>query len=187
MKKIADTLFELMEKSFEMVLGIFLCLVFFAPLVWWWEGPSSDELVVYPATCSNQIKILPLEAFLHLGMPLDQASKKYDADRANCRILLLSRYTYKINRARGEVYFKSLVRTKRLVDCAIFSREDWTCSYRDGSGKVVIKDGLLVIQKHQLEVNRFYLRRWQWWFAKLYNWIDRPQGTWLIPEQQWAL
>ena len=27
----------------------------------------------------------------------------------------------------------------------------------------------------------FSLRRWQWWAATLYSWVDRPQGAWLIP------
>ena len=154
-----------------------------AGIGWWWTGPSSDELVVYPATCTNRVQILPLY-FAMQGESYD--FKKYQADRANCKILPWNRTVYKLNKARGEVYYTGLGRVERLVDCAIFSRTDWACSFTDGSGKVVIIDGLRAI--HADDVNRagggfFYLRRWQWWGVTLYWWIGRPRGAWLIPEQ----
>ena len=117
-----------------------ILLLAFAGAGWWWTGPSSDELVVYPATCTNGVQILPPSLALR-GESDD--FKKYQADRANCVILYHSPKVYKINKARAEVYYSSKsVGAKRLVDCSMFSRTDWACSYPDGSGKLVIIDGL---------------------------------------------
>ncbi len=157
-----------------------------AALGWWWTGPSSDELVVYPATCTDGRPILPRSLAMQ-SESFEQDFKKYRADRANCEILPLNRTVHKLNKARGEVYYSGVVnKAERLVDCAIISRTEWTCSYPDGSGKVVIIDGLRAI--HADYVNRpvgvhFSLRRWQWWGVTLYWWIGRPRGAWLIPEQ----
>lgn len=166
-------------------MGAILALLLLAGFGWWWTGPSSDELVVYPAMCSGGGPVLPLSLATR-SESFEQDFKKYQADRANCVILPLSPTVYKLNKARGEVYYTLLGKVERLVDCAIFSRTEWACSYPDGSGKVVIIDGLRAI--HTDHVSRpggvlFSLRRWQWWGVTLYWWIGRPRGAWLIPEQ----
>ena len=169
----------------SLIVRTILALLLLAGIGWWWTGPSSDELVVYAATCANGVQILPPSLALR-GKSFDQDFKKYRADRANCQILPLNRTVYKLNKARGEVYYLSLDTPRRLVDCSIFSRTYWACSYPDGSGKVVIIDGLRAIPadyaNHPLA--QFSQRRWQWWAAKLYDvMIGQPQGAWLIPEQ----
>ncbi len=166
-------------------MGVIWALLLLAGLGWWWTGPSSDELVVYPAMCSGGGPVLPLSLATR-SESFEQDFKKYQADRATCVILPLNPWVYKLNKARGEVYYTLLGKVERLVDCAIFSRTEWACSYPDGSGKVVIIDGLRAI--HADNVSRpggahFSLRRWQWWGVTLYWWIGRPRGAWLIPEQ----
>lgn len=163
-----------------------LIFVLLAGLIWWWNGPSSDELVVYRAACSNFVQILPL----NLALRGNKGFKEYHADRANCVILHYPRKVYKLNRARGEVYYLDyLDAPRRLVDCLIFSRTDWTCSYPDRSGKVVIIDGLKAIHEDEIHADDdpqfafFSLRRWQWWTVILLWWIGDPRGAWLIPEQ----
>ena len=133
------------------MVGIIFVLLMLAALGWWWTGPSSDELVVYPATCANDRPILPLSLVMRRSQSFEKDFEKYDADRANCLINPRGRTVYKINETRGEVYYKLLNQVERLVDCAIFSRTEWTCSYPDGSGKVVIIDGLRAI--HADDVN----------------------------------
>ncbi len=163
-----------------------LALLLLAGLGWWWTGPSSDELVVYSATCAAGGPILPPSLAMR-SESLEQDFKKYQAARANCVILPWNRTVYKLNKARGEVYYTGPGgAAARLVDCAILSRTDWACSYPDGSGKVVIIDGLKAIRTEDVNMGSkfFYLRRWQWWGAKLYQWIGQPRGAWLIPEQQ---
>lgn len=122
----------------------------------------------------------------------DEGFKEYQADRANCKILQHSPNVYKLNKARGEVYYLSWIDgPKRLINCSIFSRTDWACSYPDGSGKIVIIDGLKAIHPVDVEkpvlgstaLQRFSLRRWQWWTVVLLWWIGDPRGAWLIPEQ----
>ncbi len=169
-----------------LIVRTMLALLLLAGIGWWWTGPSSDELVVYSAMCTNRVQILPRSLALR-SESFEQDFKKYWADRWNCKILPWNRTVYKLNKARGEVYYKrDVYGTGRLVDCAIFSRTDWACSYPDGSGKVVIIDGLKAI--HADDVNPaggryFYLRRWQWWGTNLYEWLGQPRGAWLIPEQ----
>lgn len=165
-----------------------MVLLILAGLGWWWTGPSSDELVVYSARCTNGRTILPVSLATRLESleSFEQDLKKYQADRANCQILALNRTVYKLNKARGEVYYTGLFGPRRLIDCSIFRRTEWACSYTDGSGKVVIIDGLRAIHadgvKHPTLMN-FSLRRWQWWAVTLYWWVGRPRGAWLIPEQ----
>ena len=166
-------------------MGAILALLLLAGFGWWWTGPSSDELVVYQATCTDGRPILPLTV-VRRSESFEQDFKKYQADRANCVILPLSPTVFKLNKARGEVYYTLWGEAKPLVDCSIFSRTDWACSYPDGSGKVVIIDGLQAIQADNVSrpgPPAFSLRRWQWWGVKLYWWIGLPQGAWLIPEQ----
>ena len=43
----------------NLVIVTFWLLLAFAWAVWWWTGPSSDELVVYRAKCTNEVSILP--------------------------------------------------------------------------------------------------------------------------------
>jgi len=160
-----------------------LAFLLLAGISWWWTGPSSDELVVYSARCANGVQILPRTLALR-SESFEQDFKKYWADRWSCKILPWNRTVYKLNKARGEVYSTGLGGAERLVDCAIFSRTDWACSYPDGSGRVVIIDGLRAIRADDVNVNDFFsLRRWQWWGATLYEWIGQPRGAWLIPEQ----
>ena len=159
---------------------------------WWWSGPASDELVLYPARCFGGTPILPpaLTGTRELDLEkVQQDEEKYRHDRANCVINPYVPEVFKINEARGEVYYKGLGGNERLVDCAIFSRTDWTCWYPDGSGKVVIIDGLRAISEKDLPYSpRFYVRRWQSWTARLLLWLGgKPKGAWLIPEQQMTL
>ena len=170
------------EKSY-----FFVFLIAGAAVWWWLSGPDSDELIVYRATCVNENKVLPWTMAGRKGESLAQSRKRYDADRANCVILPQSRTVYKLNKARAEVYYNSpFTGAARLIDCSIFSRTDWTCSWPDGIGKVVIIDGLRAKHRAELKMitsNFFSLRRWQWWAARLYQWVGQPQGSWLIPEQ----
>lgn len=167
-----------------------LVLILLIGIAWWWAGPSSNESVVYPATCTNNnIQILPLGLTGTTKM-IDQDFEKLRADRANCKILPLNRSTYILNEARGEVYYTGLGGPQKLIDCSIVSRSDWACSYSDGIGRVVIIDGIKAISKNDVTrsggIVFFSLRRWQWWFATLYWWVGEPQGGWLIPEQKMA-
>ena len=156
-------------------------------LGWWWSGPSSDELVVYSARCLDGTPILPPTLAMRTET-FERDFEKYEQDRANCVIIPGNRTVYKLNNARAEVYYIGLSGPQRLVDCAIFSRTDWACSYPDGSGRVVTIDGLEAI--HADDVKKlgpalsFYQRRWQWWVARLWSLVGRPQGAWLIPEQR---
>ena len=138
--------------------------------------------------CSDGGPVLPRSQVIRSGSIMKDL-KRYKADRASCVILPLNPTVYNLNKARGEVYYKLFDQVERLIDCAIFSRTDWTCSYPDGSYKVVIIDGLQAIHADEVSSRspgrvHFSLRRWQWWGVTLYWWIDRPRGAWLIPEQR---
>ena len=125
-----------------------LALLLLAATGWWWTGPSSDELIVYPARCTNLIQILPFS----LAMQFGESFEKIRADRENCVILDNSPTVYKLNKTRGEVYYAGhLDQPRRLINCSILSRTDWTCSYSDGSGKVVIIDGLRAIHRDDVK------------------------------------
>lgn len=156
-------------------------------LVWWLSGPSSDETVVYPASCTNGLHVLPPGMVLDVSTTeaWERSYSEYRRSREGCLIRTWSRTVYKLNRNLGEAYTAHGFDITRLVDCAFFSRTEWKCYYMDGSGPVVILDGLKAIHRSDLEDASpfFYLRRWQWWLARLYAWVGHPQGSWLIPEQ----
>ena len=101
-------------------------LLVLAGLGWWWSGPASDELVLYPAQCADGTPIIPLVLAMPLGTfgaQFEQYHEKHQQDRANCVIDPHVPDVFKLNETRGEVYYKYRVgETQRLVDCAIFSR-----------------------------------------------------------------
>jgi hypothetical protein len=169
------------------MIQMMMVVLVLAGLGWWWSGPSSDELVVYSARCLDGTPILPPTLVIRTET-FEQDFQKYQKDRENCVIVPGSRTVYKLNNARAEVYYIGLLsEPRRLVDCAIFSRTDWACSYPDGSGRVVVIDGLEAIHADDVKPEprtSFYQRRWQWWVARLWSLVGRPQGAWLIPEQR---
>jgi hypothetical protein len=152
-----------------------------AKLLWWWSGPAPDELVEYSSFCLRGGQILPL-GLATRTTTFEENFKRYEENRANCLIVPMRRTTYKLNMARAEVYYMTLGGPERLVDCKIFDRTDWVCSYPDGSGSIVMIDGLRAISADDNDIY-FYQRRWQWWLATLWSWVGRPQGAWMIPEQ----
>jgi hypothetical protein len=168
-------------------------------LVWLW-GPFeifSDGIIGYPAYCTNGQKILPVVlAMEHYGQS-DYFKRMQEAERT-CEISTLNRTTYKINTARGEVYYKNIdvgdIPVDKLINCAILSRTDWTCEYPGGGPKVQFIDGLQAIRKEDAGAKPqfFYMRRWQWWTARLISFFGYNSGLydghvrspWLIPEQK---
>ena len=174
-------------------------IVVIGGLVWLWEPFESfrDEITSYPAYCSNGLKILPIGlAFEPNGSAAD-VSKKMREAASNCEIITANRTTYRTNSARGEVYYKNIdfdVGVYKLINCAILSRTDWKCEYPDGSGKVEFNGGLEAIKKEDAAATPafFYMRRWQWWTARLVSLVGYNSGlhtgpvrsSWLIPEQK---
>jgi hypothetical protein len=154
-------------------------------IAWWWLGPSPDELVVYPASCQDGRPILPFSLARKIGSSAAQI-QEHEKDRVSCVIVPKQRWVYRLNTARGEVYYNDHYGTRRLVDCAIFSRTEWTCSYPNRNNKVTIIDGRPAIAENDAQFE-FYVDRWQWWAATLYGLFGRPQGRWLIPAQREAI
>jgi hypothetical protein len=163
----------------------------------------SNEITSYPAMCSNDQKILPWGlARKHYGDIMEVSNRMRDAER-NCSIITLNRSTFMINMARGEVYYKNIDYSadiggvQKLVSCAILSRTDWTCEYPDGSGKIEFIGGLQAIHGSDaaLAPEFFYMRRSQWWTARLVRAFGYQSGlyrgpvrsSWLIPEQKGGL
>jgi hypothetical protein len=155
----------------------------------WIQETFSNELVVYSASCSNGVKIRPLIFAVRTGANFNSDYERYNADRRRCVFVPGGRTTYKLNEAKGEVYYDSLGGSvDRLVNCAINNVDNWSCEYPNGSGRVVVIDGLPAVSQKEASTdfagNIFYVRWWQWWAGTLYWWIGKPQGKFLIPEQK---
>jgi hypothetical protein len=109
-------------------------------------------------------------------------------DKKKCRLFVSGSTTYKLNKAKGEVYYLLAGTAMRLENCAIFNRENWSCEYSDGSKKVII-DGLIGWNPDG-STNRFSesfsLHGWQWWYVTLYWMVmsEGPQARWLVPDQE---
>jgi hypothetical protein len=89
-----------------------------AGLGWWWSGPASDELVLYPARCVGGTRILPFELTGTRELDLKnvrQDEENYRQNRANCVINPYGSEVFRINEARGEVYYKRLGRSAALL------------------------------------------------------------------------
>lgn len=161
----------------------FLLLVFF---VWWWTGPSRDETTIYPANCTSFTPILPPLHSLD-SSEFENSYAQYRKTRAECSLSVGEPTTYKLNLARGEVYYDGLGMPRRLVDCAILDNENWRCAYSDGSGNVTVRNGLRATERGYPGFS-FSVHRYQWWYVTIY-WLifsEPPRGEWLIPEQEVA-
>lgn len=147
---------------------------------WWLTEPANDELTIYSATCTNGI-------IIQSRIPLDNFNYHYQKHRdnlKNCRILSLSSISYKINFHKAEIYYDyGFGGPRRFVNCAILNSKNWRCPFEDGSGDIVVTNGLKA-RGEKME-SYFYLYRWQYWYVSLHWFLvsDGPQGAWLIPDQ----
>lgn len=118
-------------------------------------GFLRGEVTVYPAMCSGSEK--PVE---------------------DCDLIPWVRTTYRVDYAHNEVIFYWAEGPNadhgKLVKCVIRDRRNWSCDYRDGSGPVHVRDGLMA----PYDLRKVFLRRWQWYLLNLG--ISPPFG---IPEQ----
>ncbi len=76
---------------------------------------------------------------------------------------------YRMNRARNEVVSLAEVPNAipiTLVNCSIMDKKNWECSYQDGSGKVIMIDGL----KQNPPPNHRYAGRWDYYIVKYWKW-----------------
>lgn len=160
----------------ERLQGLLGVALLVGAILWWLSGPSNDEFVSYWAQCTNNVKILPL------NRERDRAS------RDKCEILPMHKTVYKLNPARGEIYYKlPFTGAQRLLNCAIIDNDNWTCSYPNSNEKVVVIDGLRTFTPTAI-IPGFYMRRWQWWIATALTMIGKkPRGSWLIPDQEEAM
>ena len=95
----------------------------------------------------------------------------YDvAERKFVRCYTLRTTDYRIVPERGEVVYwdDQDIEVNKLVNCAIRDSENWTCTYPDGSGPVVARDGLLPAYLTSARPT-ISLRWYQWWYLRLAN------------------
>ena len=146
------------------------------------DSPLSDTVTLYPAACANHVEIIPRQKRSHEA---DLAS------RHGCEIVPFERKTYRVNLARGEIYYVFNTFPLRLLDCAIMDNENWSCRDPEDGGRYAVLDGLRAYS--QLDVEQasrfnytlvFYLRGWQWWSLKLLGMFrSTVHAPWLIPAQ----
>lgn len=165
---------------------VFFTLFSLAICGWWVSGPSSDETILYYASCANCIHIRPLHHY-NEGKITSEVYEKYLQDHKNCVLLHWTARTYKLNVHKSEVYYQLRLGggPERLVKCAILNNKNWRCEYPDGSGHMAVVDGLEAIKKDSYG-RLFSLYRWQYWYVA-WHWMIRdegPTGMWLIPEQE---
>ncbi len=93
----------------------------------------------------------------------------YDAtERKFVRCYTLRTTNYRVVPERGEVVYwaDEQIELNKLVNCAIRDSKNWTCTYHDGSGPVVARDGLLPAYLTGARPT-ISLRRYQWWYLRL--------------------
>lgn len=165
------------------------------------DGP--EEITEYRANCEqSSLKILPFSHYFAMSQDFDAVWNLKKKSETDCLIVPEGSTRYVLNRERAEVVSEAgISMPTKLVNCAIFDRENWLCEYSDfatgiyknsrWSGKVGFKNGLPV---HFLKESKdessggpkqFYLRAWQHWAVTLINITGyRAQSRWLIPEQE---
>lgn len=163
-------------------------LILVVSIGWWATGPSSDEVTVYRASCTNGVKVAPYGYGKKIDFASDVDFKKFWDAKKECRILASGSTTYKLNKIKGEVYYLLADTTMRQKDCAIFNNRNWSCEYPDGSKTVIIDglDGWNPDGSSNRYSNTFSLNRWQWWYVTLYWMVmsEGPQARWLVPDQK---
>lgn len=126
-------------------------------------GDLTDETISYEAKCLQ------------------------DGDRQGC--YTLNRTTYRVRPASGEVVYwatsDDYSTPRRLANCSIRDSEHWQCEYHDGSGPVVMLDGIEARTKGGGRAS-IGLRWWQWHALRLSNMVGSKLMDWpplLTPDQ----
>lgn len=159
---------------------IILIISIIAVIGWWLTEPANDEITIYSATCTNGI-------IIQSNIPLDNFAYHYQKHRDNlktCVILPLTPMSYKINFYKAEIYYTyGFGGPRRYVNCAILNSKNWRCPFEDGSGDIVVINGLKA-RDEEME-RHFSLYRWKYWYTTIYWFLvgGGPQGAWLIPDQ----
>lgn len=115
-------------------------LVLVIVLIWQIEPFSffSDEITVYQATCSNDVKIMPFSVEYRRLNDFDKAFQAKKTAEKTCQIQTWPTTTYRIDRPRAELVYLSGSQPKKLVNCVIYDRENLTCDYPDRAQGVYI-------------------------------------------------
>jgi hypothetical protein len=117
-----------------------------------------------------------------------KASCYKETNRRACHPL--ARTTYRVRPSSGEVVYwmkgDDLGTPRRLSNCSIWDSENWQCEYEDGSGPVVMFNGLLAKVKGANPA-MVSLRWWQWHALDLTNTVGGSLRDWpalLTPDQR---
>jgi hypothetical protein len=142
--------------------------------VWLWNPqlPWSDEGVAYPALCD----VTP-ETLARRG-----------ADY--CPVRTLNPHFFRVDRANNEVVRwadESPINPglSKLHRCIIKDTRTWKCWYSDGSGPVLMVDGIENFQPVAGFGRVVFLRRWQWHVATWWSALTKDgfDFGWLLPAQ----
>ena len=137
---------------------IFLALLLGAGFLFFDWGFLHGEVTTYPTMCLEETRKPP-----------------------DCALMQLNRTTYRIDRQHKEVVYwleHSVLRDelRKLDNCVIKDRTNWTCSFPDRSGKVHVRDGL----ETPYSERDAYVRKWQWYWL---SYVGPTPFGWTLPEQ----
>lgn len=163
--------------------NIGIALVFlFAGVLYWFTGFQREEIYSYAAHCVNDAVVAPLVYDEDIGMTLEELRKSIQS----CQISSLGKTRFSINLTMDEVTYRSgdFPMLEKQQNCIILDKENWHCSYSNGSGGIGFVDGLRSMGKDQVKWGVFYQRRWQYHVTSVLNIFGPVRSSWLIPYQQ---
>lgn len=96
----------------------------------------------------------------------------YRARVHNGKLIIGNRTTFRVSVDRQEIiYWSPDVKhpPRRLKDCVVLTRNNWSGKYIDGSGSVFM--GGERFYEYPSNPDIIYVSRWRWWFIKIKGWL----------------
>ena len=94
------------------------------------------------------------------------------------KLIPLNRTTFKVSIARQDVIYWEpdfKLPPRRLRNCVVVDRKNWTGEYLDGSGKLSMVDGEFYGEPSY--TGTFYVKWWRWWFITIKSWFGLYDKT----------
>jgi hypothetical protein len=96
----------------------------------------------------------------------------YPVMTADGKLIPLNRTTFKVSIARQDVIYwrpDFELPPRRLRNCVVVDRKNWTGEYSDGSGKLSMVKGKFHVEASYPGI--FYVKGWRWWFITIKSWF----------------
>ena len=118
------------------------------------------------------LSMVMLVGLIRCNLLSDSEITVYPVMTDDGKLIPLNRTTFKVSIARQDVIYWQpdfKLPPRRLRNCVVVDRKNWTGQYSDGSGKLSMVDGKFYVEPSYPDT--FYVKGWRWWFIRIKSWL----------------